>query len=138
MPQFSLLISVRYEPGSICLFYAGILFHKVARWTPKVQTLEQQAENVTPGRIGNVFFFPAPSFELLKDKPPLWGQVTGFGRYEKFVTKGMLAKPGQQLKLVAHAEQAEDGNMGIQEADMEISDEADMDISDEGDMEISD
>jgi len=93
------LIPVSYERGSICIFYAGIFFHKVAHWTPAVQTVEQQAENVTPGRIGNVFFFPTPSFEILKDKPPLWGQVTNFGRYEKFVTKGMLAKPRQQTKV---------------------------------------
>jgi hypothetical protein len=104
-----------------------------------VQTLEQQAENVTPGRIGNVFFFPAPSFELLKDKPPLWGQVTGFGRYEKFLTKGMLSKPGQQSKAVANATQAEEAKVEIQdEADMEVSDEADTDIADEADIDISD
>ena len=44
------------------------------------------------------FFFPTPSFELLKDEPPLWGQMTSFGRYEKFLTKGMLAKPRQLRK----------------------------------------
>ena len=117
--------SVSYERGSVCLFYAGILFHKVARWTATVQTLEQQAENVTPGRIGNVFFFPTPSFEVLKDKPPLWGQVTSFGRYEKFVTKGMLAKPRQLSKVSDAAEHAED-------VEMEVPDETDMEISDEG------
>ena len=120
-------ISVSYERGSVCLFYAGILFHKVAPWTATAQTCEQQAENVTPGRIGNVFFFPAPSFKVLKDKPPLWGQVTNFGRYEKFVTKGMLAKPRQLSKVSDAAEHTEDVEMGVTdethtEMDMEISD----------------
>jgi hypothetical protein len=91
------------------------LFHKVARWTATVQTRKQQAENITPGRIGSVFFFPTPSLELLKGKPPLWGQVTGFGRYEKFLTKGLLAKPHQQSKMVVSdtAKRAEDVDMSI-------------------------
>ena len=113
------------------------MFHKVARWTATVQTCKQQAENITPGRIGNVFFFPTPSLELLKGKPPLWGQVTGFGRYEKFLTKGLLAKAPQRLKMVVSdtAKRAEDVDMGILDeldeldVDMEISDE---EISDEG------
>jgi hypothetical protein len=54
--------------------------------------LAQQAQNITPGRIGSVFFFPEASFKILENKPLGWGQKTGFGKYEKFLTPGMLAK----------------------------------------------
>lgn len=39
-------------------------------------------ENLTPGRIGTVMFFPQESYEILKDKPPGWGKATNFGRDE--------------------------------------------------------
>jgi len=117
-------ISVSYESSSVCLFYGGILFHKVARWTATVQTRKQQAENITPGRIGNVFFFPTPSLDVLKGKPPLWGQVTSFGRCEKFLTKGLLAKAPQRSKMAVNS-----AAKCVEDVDMEISDE---EISDEG------
>ena len=61
---------------------------------------------------------------MLKDKPPLWGQVTNFGRYEKFLTEGMLAKPCQRSKgVVKHLEDIEMGT--LDEVDMEISEEDD-------------
>jgi hypothetical protein len=64
---------------------------------PVVQTLAQQAQNITPGRIGSVFFFPQESFKILENKPPKWGQKTGFGKYEKFLTPGMLPNPEEQV-----------------------------------------
>lgn len=85
----------------------------MAPWTATIQTREQQAEKITPGRIGNVFFFPSESFKVLKDKPPLWGQVTAFGRYEKFVTNGMLSKPCQRSKALDYEDLDDsDVNMG--------------------------
>lgn len=39
-------------------------------------------ENLTPGRIGTVMFFPQESYEILKDKPAGWGKATNFGRDE--------------------------------------------------------
>lgn len=109
-----------YEAGSICLFFAGLLFHKVAHWTPKVQTLDQQAQNITPGRIGNVFFFPKPSFELLKGKPPLWGRVTSFGRNEKFLTPGMLSRVPDEFEV--EADLPFNSDREDEDSDMDISD----------------
>jgi hypothetical protein len=41
-------------------------------------------DDLTPGRIGTVFFFPEPSFEILKDKPAGWGALTDYGRWAQF------------------------------------------------------
>jgi hypothetical protein len=47
-----------------------------------VQTEAEARENITPGRIGTVFFFPEASYEILKDKRRNWGYETAFGRNE--------------------------------------------------------
>ena len=81
-------------------------------------------QNITPGRIGNVFFFPSPSFAILKGKPPLWGQVTSFGRYEKFLTKGMLREPKSKVGKVENHDiiMGFIGDKEDEQSDMDISD----------------
>jgi hypothetical protein len=44
----------RYHPGHICLFYLADIFHQVVLWTPDPM---QCQDELTPGRIGLVFFF---------------------------------------------------------------------------------
>jgi hypothetical protein len=75
----------RYEPGHVCIFFSSNLYHKVATFHPKPQTVSQQKEDITPGRIGSVFFFPEPSYAELKDKRPGWAYQTAFGRNEHLV-----------------------------------------------------
>lgn len=69
---------IRYGVGQVAIFYASQLLHKVAAWKPPPKGLNDQH---TPGRIGNVFFFPRVSLELLEHKPPGWAVRTGLGRY---------------------------------------------------------
>lgn len=57
-----------------------MIYHKVAKFYPKEQTVAQAAQQITPGRIGSVFFFPKVSYDVLKDKPQKWGYRTGFGK----------------------------------------------------------
>lgn len=39
-----------------------------------------RAQNITPGRIGTVLFFPKESFQLLEGKRKGWASTTSFGR----------------------------------------------------------
>ena len=71
-----------YWPGHLCFFYSHSIFHRIAKWKP---TRQGPNEATTPGRIGSVFFFPKPSFDILKDKPPGWGKRTGYGQWEGWV-----------------------------------------------------
>lgn len=71
-----------YEPGSVCIFYSSILYHKVAQFKPKPQTAAQKEERITPGRIATVMFFPKASFDILKGKRKRWGKETNFGKNE--------------------------------------------------------
>jgi hypothetical protein len=77
----------RYKPGHVCIFYSSQIFHKVAKFYPLQQTETQQQENITPGRIGSVFFFPKASYKILADKPADWGYKTAFGKNEKLFEK---------------------------------------------------
>jgi hypothetical protein len=77
----------RYSPGDFCIFYSSTIFHKVAPFVPLPQTPEQAADNITPGRIGNVFFFPKSSLDILKDKPKRWGYRTAFGKNEHLLAR---------------------------------------------------
>jgi hypothetical protein len=70
----------RYEPGAVCIFYASILYHKVAHFKPTLQVLVRKDEGITPGRIGTVMFFPEASKNLLKGKEKGWGRKTNFGK----------------------------------------------------------
>jgi len=51
------------------IFLSGQLYHSVGEWTP---ASSKPGEKLTPGRIGNVFFFPKASFEKLKGKKAGW------------------------------------------------------------------
>jgi hypothetical protein len=77
----------RYRPGDVCIFFSSIIYHKVSRFYPSKQTPTQAEENITPGRIGSVFFFPSPSYDVLKDKEEGWGYKTAFGKNESLIWK---------------------------------------------------
>jgi hypothetical protein len=61
---------------------AGALYHGIGEWRPQPGISE---DRVTPGRVGNVWFFPHSSYELLKDKPPNWS-IESAGGTIKFDT----------------------------------------------------
>jgi hypothetical protein len=75
------LTYLSYLPGHACFFRSAEVFHKVAKWNP---TMYNTGDDLMPGRIGTVFFFPEPSFEILKDKPAGWGALTDYGRWAQF------------------------------------------------------
>jgi hypothetical protein len=72
----------RYSPGDFCIFFSSYIHHKVAPFVPLPQTPEQVAQNITPGQIGSVFFFPKNSLRILQGKPKRWGYWTAFGKNE--------------------------------------------------------
>jgi hypothetical protein len=55
---------------------AGALYHSIGEWTPAPGVSE---DGLTPGRIGNVWFFPHSSYEVLKNKPANWALKTAGG-----------------------------------------------------------
>jgi len=59
----------RYKPGDVVIFLAGDLYHGVGEWKPSGKPT---GHNITPGRIGHVFFTPARTLEKLWGKPPKW------------------------------------------------------------------
>jgi hypothetical protein len=52
----------------------------VATFSPSPQTAIEAQQKITPGRIGSVFFFPSPSYDILKDKKKGWAYQTAFGK----------------------------------------------------------
>ena len=82
--NLSLTEMVRYASGDVLISFAGALPHRVSEWRVSNgdNTLE---EGLTPGRIASVFFFPENSLHLLKNKLPMWGKSTAYGRYYKAV-----------------------------------------------------
>jgi hypothetical protein len=54
----------------------------VAGWKPTIHDPEN--DTCTPGRIATVFFFPEPSYQILKEKPAGWGVKTNYGWWSKF------------------------------------------------------
>lgn len=70
------ILLCRYGPGALVIFMAGQLYHRIGKWEA-VAALEGDA--VTPGRIGNVFFFPQASLNELKGKPAGWFKTSGSG-----------------------------------------------------------
>lgn len=77
----------RYSPGDLAIFYSSDIFHKVNTFTPMEQSLSAQRQDIMPGRIGTVFFFPKASYEILEDKPSGWGYQTAFGQNEHLLKK---------------------------------------------------
>jgi len=51
------------------------------------------------------------SFKILNNKPPEWGQKTGFGKYEKSFTPGMLAKSEECVSEEEDNEEDDDDEM---------------------------
>lgn len=71
--------TVRYEPGAVCISLSASLYHAVEKWHPIPCPPELQVDNITPGRIGTVFFFPEKSLQTLEGKPPGWMRETAGG-----------------------------------------------------------
>jgi hypothetical protein len=69
------------------IFYSSEIYHKVNHFIPMQQTLSAQSQDIMPGRIGTVFFFPKASYEILRSKPAGWGHQTAFGRNEHLFQK---------------------------------------------------
>jgi hypothetical protein len=63
----------RYDPGTVVIFLSGQLYHSVGEWTPGSYV---EKDELTPGRIGNVFFFPKASFDELYGKASEWNWKT--------------------------------------------------------------
>ncbi|KAF8227137.1 hypothetical protein L208DRAFT_1379928 [Tricholoma matsutake] len=78
--QVQLLAS--YDPGHACIFCSAEIFHKVAKCNPEPH--DPVNDTCTPGCIGSVFFFPQPSYDILKDKPRGWGAHTNYGQWNQF------------------------------------------------------
>ncbi|KAJ7809628.1 hypothetical protein B0H14DRAFT_2524617 [Mycena olivaceomarginata] len=69
----------QYAPGDLCLCFAGALYHGVEEWEPLPVDEEDTLNNITPGRISTVFFFPEKSLATLEDKAAGWGRDTAGG-----------------------------------------------------------
>ncbi|KAG1830810.1 hypothetical protein EV424DRAFT_1305306, partial [Suillus variegatus] len=72
-----LKLKLKYGPGDVIIFLSGDLYHGIGEWKP-LQGLD--ANNITPGRIGNVFFSPAASVEFLKGHEEGWFKSTMGGQ----------------------------------------------------------
>jgi hypothetical protein len=66
-------MATRYDPGSLVIFLSGALYHSVSEWKSGIQSV---GDKLTPGRVGNVFFFPKASFKKLDGKPEHWNTET--------------------------------------------------------------
>jgi len=55
---------------------AGQIYHHVSKWEALPAA---EGDTVTPGRVGNVFFFPKASLTELKGKPAGWFKAEGGG-----------------------------------------------------------
>jgi hypothetical protein len=55
---------------------SGQLYHHVGKWEA-VPALG--GDTVTPGRVGNTFFFPKATLDELKGKPAGWFKKSGSG-----------------------------------------------------------
>ncbi|KAH6911611.1 hypothetical protein BKA70DRAFT_1219731 [Coprinopsis sp. MPI-PUGE-AT-0042] len=71
LPDLNLKLA--YHPGDLIIFLSGHLYHAVGEWTPRTGS---STDHVTPGRVGNVFFFPKISFDRLKGKGAGWNAQT--------------------------------------------------------------
>ncbi|KAG2109525.1 hypothetical protein DEU56DRAFT_920321 [Suillus clintonianus] len=74
LPDLKLKLS--YRPGEVIILMAGALYHSIGEWTPAPGVSK---DGLTPGRIGNVWFFPHSSYEVLKDKPANWALQSAGG-----------------------------------------------------------
>jgi hypothetical protein len=70
------LSQIQYSPGHVLIFLAGQVYHHVEEWKP---ALAPPGNPLTPGRIGNVFFFPQATYEKLKGRPFMWNNLTMSG-----------------------------------------------------------
>jgi hypothetical protein len=59
---------------------SGALYHCISKWWPAAVPEEVANQNITPGRISTVFFFPETSLHFLEGKPRLWSKSTMGGK----------------------------------------------------------
>lgn len=55
------------------ILLSGLLYHSIGEWEP---TRAAQNASITPGRVGNVFFFPKASLDKLEGKKADWNVNT--------------------------------------------------------------
>ncbi|KDQ49258.1 hypothetical protein JAAARDRAFT_51809 [Jaapia argillacea MUCL 33604] len=67
VPQLGMKLA--YKPGHVALFMSSSLYHSIGDWKAVGQ---KSVNDVTPGRIGHVFFTHSATLKLLQDKPPGW------------------------------------------------------------------
>ncbi|KAG1875260.1 hypothetical protein C8R48DRAFT_592220, partial [Suillus tomentosus] len=72
-----LKLKFKYGPGDVITFLSGDLYHGIGERKP-LQGVDSY--NITPGRIGNVFFSPAKSVEFLKGHKEGWFKSTMGGQ----------------------------------------------------------
>jgi hypothetical protein len=78
-------------------FFSSALYHKVDQFLPTIQTVKMKKEQVTPGRVGTVFFFPKDSLQILKGKPSGWAVKTAFGTDPSFTSQARYPGVGDEL-----------------------------------------
>jgi len=64
---FLFLFSYTFQkiwPGRFCIFYSSYIYHKVSKIFPNVQTIKQEEQKITPGRIESIFFFLKESYGI--------------------------------------------------------------------------
>ncbi|KAJ6497590.1 hypothetical protein C8R45DRAFT_1211451 [Mycena sanguinolenta] len=76
-----LAAKLAYHSGHVCLSLSANLYHATEQWVPVPCPPEVQAQQITPGRVGTVFFTPAKTLETLEGKPEGWMVRTGGGLY---------------------------------------------------------
>ena len=70
-------VLLSYGPGDVIISFADQLAHRVSRWTPepskvKCDDTDETPAQLTPGRVGSVFYTHKNVLEYLKDKKPDW------------------------------------------------------------------
>lgn len=73
------MVNFSYKKGHICFFESTDIFHFVAQF--HIPDYHSGKDNLTPGRIGSVFFTPKRSLDQLANKKPGWGYFKKFGRH---------------------------------------------------------
>jgi len=59
---------------------SGVLYHSIGDWAPTEIPQDLYRQNITPGRVGTVFFSPQASLKYLRGKPPRWAKRTMGGQ----------------------------------------------------------
>ncbi|KAF8181987.1 hypothetical protein K438DRAFT_1601138 [Mycena galopus ATCC 62051] len=76
LPQLGLLFE--YRPRAMIALYADCTLHSLGDWQA---VRMEEGDEITPGRIGTVFYIPRAAADVLADKEPGWGLKTNYGRF---------------------------------------------------------